>query len=253
MKFRTHSRLAYLKRARHRGGHGIHSPFLFRLITSVVEDKRRIPEYRLFKRLKNRALDLLGEITDPSLAEAYELFSLAPGNPKQFYKKVELPLRYSTVVFRLIRDFKPAAILNYGPTLGINPAVMATANKESQVCLVVSDQLSELFCTELFKDFPNPNIRFSSDDAMKQINPGFIVINYPFNPDLSGEIVHRHLTRNGDDDVLIIRGIHESQEMEDLWLELIANVNVRVSLDLFEIGIALFRKGLQKENFVLKY
>lgn len=253
MKFRTHSRLAYLKRARHRGGHGIHSPFLFRLITLVVEDKRRMPEYKLFKQLKNKALGLLGEIIDPSLVKAYQQFSLSPGNPKRFYRKVEFPLRYITVVFRLIRDFKPSSIINYGPTLGITPAVMATADKDSRVCLVINDQLYESFCNELFKEFANANIKFLSEAAVVSVNSGFFVINYPYDPDLSKIIVADYLTRNGDDDVLIIRGIHESKEMEELWLELIANLNVRVSLDLFEIGIALSRKGLQKENFILKF
>ena len=39
MKYCTRKWIAYLFTARHREGHGIHSPFLFRLITEVIENK----------------------------------------------------------------------------------------------------------------------------------------------------------------------------------------------------------------------
>jgi hypothetical protein len=52
---------------------------------------------------------------------------------------------------------------------------------------------------------------------------------------------------------VIIRGIHESNRMESIWKDLIKNSRVRVSLDLFEIGIAIFSEKLQKEDFVLKF
>ena len=47
MKFRIARKINYIKNARHRHGHGIHSPWLFRLITEVIEDKKRLPEYKI--------------------------------------------------------------------------------------------------------------------------------------------------------------------------------------------------------------
>jgi len=71
-------------------------------------------------------------------------------------------------------------------------------------------------------------------------------------PDLSQRLIQNYINQHNEDGVLIIRGIHESKEMEMIWQETIACESVRVSLDLFGIGIILFRKGLQKENFILK-
>lgn len=252
MKFRTISRLIYLKRARHRRGHGIHSPFLFRLITEVVESRKRLPEYTIFKGLKNKVLNLLDDFQNPLLTEIYHQLNLHPSKPRKLYKKVELPLRYGKVVFRLIRYFKPSTIINYGPTFGVNLAVMALANNDSIIYQSISDPAYKLISKELIKDSAISNIQFVTENSVPEANPEFIMINYSDNPILSRSVVQKYLRMHGDDRVLIIRGIHESQEMETIWQEMIVNESVRVSLDLFEIGIALFRKGLQKENFILK-
>lgn len=253
MKFRTLSRLIYLKTARHRRGHGIHSPYLFRLITTVIEDRRRLPEYKIFKELNYNALLLLDHFSVSSFTNVYQYFNLATSKTRKLYKKVELPLRYMKVVFRLISDFKPSGLINYGPALGVNLAAMAMANNYSTVYQIVDDPEYTLFTAELLKDSAINNIYFLSENSIPPIHPEFIMINYPNNPDQSRNIVQRCLSRHEDNDLLIIRGIHESKEMETIWQEMIGSNCVRVSLDLFEIGIVLFRKGLQKENFILKF
>lgn len=253
MKFRTISRIVYLKRARHRRGHGIHSPFLFHLITTVLENKRSLPEYEILKDLKNKALYFLSEFSDQSLSTVYHQFNLPSSNPRRLYRKVELPLRYGKVVFRLIREFKPLSVINYGPTFGTNLALMAMANSDNYIYQVISDSSYGIVCKELFNDPVISNIKFVPENSAPEVNPEFIVINYSNNPGQAQIVAQKYISSHGSDDVLIIKGIHESEEMEAIWQEFIENDQVHVTLDLFEIGIALFRNGLQKENFVLKY
>jgi len=253
MKFRIIRRIIYLKRARHRRGHGIHSPFLFRLITEVVENKRKFPEYKIFKDLKENAMNILEDSSEPSLAAVYHQFNLPPANPHRLYRKVELPLRYAKVVFRLLREFKPLSVMNYGPTMGANLALMAMANKDSLVYQYINDAAYEQISNNLLKYLTIPNVRFFNESSVPTDDPPFLVINYPYNPAVSHEMVRKRLDLHGDDDVMIIRGIHESKAMEAIWQEMIDSESVRISLDLFEVGIVLFRKGLQKENFIFKF
>jgi hypothetical protein len=253
MKFRTLSRIVYLKKARHRRGHGIHSPFLFRLITTVIEDKRRLPVYKTFKELNNQALNLLDSFSNPEFSKIYDQFNLRVSKPRKLYRKVELQFRYAKVVYRLINDFKPSSIIHYGPTLGVNLVIMATADYRTPVYQVIDDYEFNFFCADLLKDSTITNIHFLSENAEPFTKPDLIVINYPYHPEKSRSIVAHCLMKHGNSDVIIIRGIHESKMMEQIWQELIATKSVRVSLDLFEIGIALFRKGLQKENFIHRF
>ena len=48
-------------------------------------------------------------------------------------------------------------------------------------------------------------------------------------------------------------GIHVSEKMEETWIRHRINPSVRISLDLFEIGIFICKKGLQKEDFVVRF
>jgi hypothetical protein len=223
MKFRTISRINYLKKARHRRGHGIHSPFLFYLITEVIENKERLPQFKSFKLLN-----------------------------KELYKKIELPEKYRQIVFHLIREFKPSSIIHYGPTLGFDLAILATANIDSRVYQVNNDPFCELISKRLLNDSAIVNIQFVPENSIPEINPEFVLLNCFNNSDLSQSLIQNYINQHSDDGVLIIRGIHESKEMEAIWKEAIASQSIRVSLDLFAIGIILFRKGLQKENFILK-
>ena len=253
MKFRTIRRIIYFKRARHRRGHGIHSPFLFHLITEVVENKCKLPEYKIFKDLKENVLNLLDVFSELSLSSVYQQFNLPSSNPHRLYRKVELPLRYGKVVFRLLREFKPSSVVSYGPAFGANLAFMAMANKGSLVYQFINDPACELVCKKLLSDSAIPNVLFCHENSVPAFNPEFIMINYPGNPVITRNVIQKCLNLHGEDGVLIVRGIHESKEMEAIWQEMIARESVRVSLDLFEIGIALFRKGLQKENFIFKF
>jgi len=253
MKFRTIRRIIYLKKARHRRGHGIHSPFLFHLITDVVENRKRLPEYLIFKELKNTAQSLLGTFSEPSLAPVYLEHNLVPSNPHRLYRKAELPLRYGKVVFRLLREFKPASVVHYGPTLGPNLALMAMADSDRLVYQSINCPVYELVSSKLLGDAAIINVSFFNEISFPPVPPDFIVINYPCDAAASRHFVQKSLHSHGEDGVLIVRGIHESKEMEAIWQELISSESVRVSLDLFEIGITLFRKGLQKENFIQRF
>ncbi|MEI6142038.1 MAG: hypothetical protein WCP85_22385 [Mariniphaga sp.] len=253
MKFRTISRFQYIKRARHRRGHGIHSPFLFRLITAVIEGKRNSPEYRDFKQLKKEALGLIKGSMTPELSNLFAHFSLPVSKSRKLFRKLELPLRYSKAVFRLVQYFQPANILYYGPTLGVNLAVVNMANNKSRLYYIEDNIVYQRFISELNNKSNILEINNITADQILPDKAEFSFINYPFDPIRSRDILQNRIDLHGPDDVVIIRGIHESKEMEAVWMELKLSTEVRVSLDLFEIGIFLFRKGLQKEDFILKF
>ena len=253
MKFSTISRLIYLRRARHRGGHGIHSPFLFRLITNVIEDKFQYPEYQSYKENRTKAIRLLTNFPDPTINIIFNRFNLSLSKPKKLYKKLEFPSKFGKLIFRLIREFHPAYIFHYGPTLGVNLILMAMANGEIPVYQVCDDPEYSLFADDLIKESECSNILTLTENQDPAVLPPFMVVNYPKNPELSRKMIQKYITHPGENDVLIIRGIHWSLEMETLWKELIINTNVRVTVDQFEIGIVLFRKGLQKEDFILRF
>ena len=253
MNFRFHSWFNYLRKARHRGGHGIHSPFLFHLITTVIEEKKRYPEYEIFEKLRIKALKHLNSKTYNTLPDAIYKQGNRVVKPGRVLKKTELPLRYHKCIFRLIREFKPATLIHYGPTLGINLAVMALANRETLVYQTGNNAAYNSLSYDLLTDLELCNLIFLPENSVPISHPEFVLIDYPDNPERARLPIQHYLADHGNDDVLILRGIHQSQEMETLWKETVADNRIHVTIDQLEIGIVLFRKGLQKENFILRF
>ena len=53
--------------------------------------------------------------------------------------------------------------------------------------------------------------------------------------------------------MMVIDDIHWSKGMEEAWDEIRNREEVSVSIDLFRLGILLFKKDIAKEHFVLKF
>ena len=65
-------------------------------------------------------------------------------------------------------------------------------------------------------------------------------------------IEHLHLLKN--ESVVIITNIHSSPAHSTAWKKLAAHDSVRMSIDLYEIGLLFFKKEFkEKQHFVLKY
>jgi hypothetical protein len=249
----TISRLRYLKTARHRGGHQIHSPFLFRLITTVIEDNKKQPEYQTFKILRKEACESLRDNNDPIIGSIFANANIDKQKYKKLYRQIELPERYLNLIFRLIREFKPSSIISYGPTLGVHLGVMAIANPAIKVYQSIESTELKLFAENLLKQSNLTNIEYLAHDSAAPEDPGLILINDPNHPQRTANSFKKHTQGSHLPHVIIVRGIHTSKEMEKIWTQITEDKNVQITLDHFETGLVLLKKGLQKENFTHRF
>ena len=246
-------KLKYLRKARHWHGHGIHSPYLFRLITRVIEDKKQYPSYTILRVQKKRIVNRVKEISNPAEI-SYKGTSLKIlSGKKKLLKTFELGYRYGKLLLRLVNEFKPRSVSCYGPTFGLNLLYPALADENIIINYAQTDTLFNEICRETLRIAGFTNVNFVNEEELANSIQEFVFINLPFLPDETLKIFNSKITFLGDDDVMVIRGIHKSGQMESIWNNLIKENKVRVSLDLYEIGIILFRKNLQKEHFVLRF
>jgi len=62
------------------------------------------------------------------------------------------------------------------------------------------------------------------------------------------------LAKTNNDSILVFDDIHWSREMEDAWKTIKNNAAVTCSIDLFFIGIVLFRKEFkEKQHFAIRF
>jgi hypothetical protein len=249
MQYRTQKRIAYYLKASHRKGHGVHSPFLFRLITQIIENKGSFSAYPKLKAAEENVRNML-KIID---MEPYK----QSGTVKAGLKSRDimslhlLPVRFDLLLFRLVNDFKPRDIAFYGSTFGATLLALALADSRIPLNAQVANSYYRSFCRRLIEVYEVENIRISETSTVDTSD--FIVIQHPLDPAYCDRILSTILGHPGFEGVIILCGLYSSATMEAVWSAYKKNTIVSISLDLFEIGIFICRNGLQKEDFVLRF
>ncbi|MFM7838116.1 MAG: SAM-dependent methyltransferase, partial [Chitinophagaceae bacterium] len=114
-------------------GHGIHSPFVYELVTTVFRDSTAYDDY-------NRVEDLRAKLLkDPQLLSILDLgagsrVSSSTIRSISFLARHSAkPKKYAQLLFRLARYYQPRRIVELGTSLGLSTAYLALGASQSQV------------------------------------------------------------------------------------------------------------------------
>lgn len=249
MKYFLRKKISYLWKARHRHGHGIHSPFLFRLITEVMENNGNYSAYPLLKAADENVRNML---------RILDMKSYHTGGKSEYgcnFQEIKrmhlLPERFDRLLFRLVNDFRPERIAFYGSTFGVTLLALALADRRVQLEAQIENDHYRSFCRRLAEVYEVGNIHITETE--RAVFPDFIVLQDPLNPNYCDRILSQILINPDFNGVIVVCGIHACAGIEDVWMKHKKDPLIRVALDLFEIGIFICRKGLQKEEFVLRF
>ncbi|HNB82482.1 MAG TPA: class I SAM-dependent methyltransferase [Chitinophagaceae bacterium] len=252
----------YLRyRLRARSAHGIHSPFVYQFITTVLQDKRTFYAFQQIETLRKELC------TNHTLLEMEDFGAGSLHTHARFRKISELAKNAGRsphsgeLLFRLIQFFQPRAILEMGSSLGLSTLYLALANFETPVysiegCKAVAEQAKKNFNSLQVKNIQLITGRFEDTlpELVNEHSFDFIFIdgNHRKGPTL--DYFQKLLAVKGNNTVMVFDDIHWSKEMTAAWDEICAHQEVRLSMDLFQFGIVLFRSEFMvKQHFVLKW
>ena len=242
-------------------GHGVHSPFVFDFITKVLNDKTDYPVYDkielLREELKNdrRVLNIkdfgAGSRVDSSKQRKVSAIANSALKPKKF----------GQLLFRMVRYFEPAVILELGTSLGVTTSYLAAGNSKANVITMEGASEVAAVAKKNFGHAGLKNIRIvegNFDETLPSVLQNLDKIDFAF---IDGN--HRKLPtleyfnqlkkKIHSGSVLIFDDIHWSKEMEEAWSQLINDATVTLSIDLFFIGILFFKDDfLEKQHFSIR-
>ena len=221
-----------------RKGFGVHSPFVFDLITKVIgEDECAYYSYDDIELLRKQ-LSLQAE-----------------------YKHAAIRPKLGALLFRLANHFKPKNILQIGTRTGLSTLYLTLYASHLRCITLEEDPAFEPIAKQGFAKLAHDPIDMrvggyseSLPRALKDMSKvDFLFINtlpgtYDDKALLLACLEHLH-----KDSVLVLMGIQSDKRMHALWEELVASPSVTVSLDLFVMGIVLFNKGLHKKNYLVYF
>lgn len=243
---------------------GIHSPFVFDFITNVIEDENQYPEY---EKVEEQRLKLLRnrnqiEVVDFGIMAGKRGYTTSLERIKEIAKRTSISPREGQLLYRIVRYFKPEIILEMGTSLGISSIYQVSASPDSFFIGIEGCAATAAIADEnlgKFSELKNYSIVIGNFNVMlpsvlsklDKLDYAFIDGNHAYQPTI--EYFNKILPYTHEDSLMIFHDIYWSDEMEKAWSEIKRNPLVSVTVDLFSMGIVFFRKGMPKQDFIIKF
>jgi len=262
--------------------HGIHSPFVYDLVTKCFYDQNKNPNYQILDNIRK-------ELTHSN--DSIQVLDFGAGSREQILQKSHIrrvkkmlssaatSAKRQKLLLRLVQYLEPKNILELGTHLGMGTLAMKLGAPKATITSIEG-------CPNTF-DFTKNNIERWQAVALPESknfkSEQIKLINYPFTEYL------KKLSRDSDapqakssqkfdlifldghhdgpatidyfkqikglvnqDSLIIIDDIHWSKGMTAAWNEIIKDPEVTVSIDTYFWGLIFFRKEQAKEHFVVR-
>ncbi len=254
--------LKYWITASNSKGHGMHSPFVFEFITKVMNDKTIYHEYEKVETLREKLLNNNTVLEVEDLGAGSTVDKKNKRSISSIAKNAAKPEKFGQLLFRMIKHYQPETILELGTSLGITTSYLSLAKPDAKLITMegskeIAGMGRQNFTTSGLKNVEL--IEGNFDDTLSSVVSGLSSVDFAF---IDGN--HRQqpteryfqelLTKTNNDSILVFDDIHWSAEMEAAWGTIKKNAVVTCSIDLFFIGIVLFRKEFkEKRHFVIRF
>jgi predicted O-methyltransferase YrrM len=250
--------LNYLLRSKTK--YSIHSPFVYKLTTEVINSKE---SYAFVSKVEDLRYQLC---KDDSIISITDLGAGSNINPlksrkiKDVAKNSAKSQKYGQLLFRLCNHFQPQNSLEIGTSLGISASYLALSKSEKVYTLEgcpntakkARENIDYLQIDNVeiivgdFKETLTPTL-----EKIKTLDFGFLDGNHQEEPTI--KYFEECLKYCNENSVLIFDDIHWSAGMENAWNYIKNHDKVFVSIDLFFIGIVFLNPNQKKEHFVIRY
>jgi len=225
------------RKLRYRKGHGVHSPFVYNLITKVIEEK--LP-YCAFEKIKK----IIPEPTSKKIGI------------KTFSTKRVKTHKFGSLLFRLINFFKCNVVIQIGSPEITTSLYMASARSECKCIVLDEDKVICSKIKELSGDTELDNLEIKCGNYPEQLNKIFsqekkvdlVFINIPKH-DNCRDIFSKCISNAEENCIFVINGIRKNQNMRRLWKEIIQNPQITITIDLYTSGIFFLKKNIYKQHY----
>ncbi len=240
--------------------HGIHSPFVFDLVTKCFYDKKNYTEYSILKNYRNSLLANKNTIEVTDFGAGSRVFKSNTRAINQIARNAGIYSNRAELLFRISNYFKPNTVLEIGTSLGLATAALSLGNPNSKIITLEGCLETSSIAKKQFEEFNFDNINpvvteFSEYLESLQLNATvYQLIYFDGNHSKKATLAYFELLLPTitNESVWIFDDIHWSHDMEAAW-EIIQNhPKVTVTIDTFQWGFVFFREEQLKEHFVIR-
>ena len=150
--------LAYIKfLLRSTNQHGVHSPFVYGLVTKCFYDKKKYPAYQLLKRYRKSLLNNERIIKVKDFGAGSRVFKSEKRKVSEIAKKAGISPMRARLLNRLVRYLGVGNALEFGTSLGLGTSAIAAGSKVKVTTIEGCPQTAAV-AAEKFEEFHLDNI-----------------------------------------------------------------------------------------------
>ena len=241
--------------------HGVHSPFVYKLIDEIIYDFHAKNDYHEIEGLRSQLLldHRIIQVTD--LGAGSHVNNNKNKAVRVIARNALKPARLAQLIYRLALHFSPQTVIELGTCLGITTAYLAKAAPQARVisiegcpetAAVAAENLSRL-------NISNVELKTGNFDIMlpgilkEQKSLDFVFIDGNHRKEATLNYFEWCLPKLSETGIMIFDDIYWSKGMKEAWEQIKADPRVTVTIDLFWIGLVFIRPGQVKEDFRVKF
>ncbi|PKQ46701.1 O-methyltransferase [Confluentibacter flavum] len=244
--------------------HGVHSPFVFNLITKCFYDASEYESYKLIYNYKNALRKNRTKINVTDLGVGSQITKQQDRIISEMAKNAGTTYKRAKLLFRLTSYFKFNNILELGTSLGIATQAMSLANPKATITTVEGCPNISKFTKSTFKKYNLENIQVITgnfNDVIKNLIPiaigtktlDLIFFDGNHQKEATLQYFESLLETTHNDSVFIFDDIYWSKSMTEAWEIIKQHPKVTLTIDTFFWGFVFFRKEqVNKEDFIVR-
>lgn len=243
---------------RYRRGYGVHSPFVFNLITKVIEEKSLYYSFYDIELIRKQLLFKDQPVAYPDRRQK-DVWQQRPLG--ELVRREGIRPKHGALLFRLTNYFKPRSILQLGAATGLSTLYL-TSYAKGLKCIALENvpEFAAIIRQVCEMAASNPvDLRIGAyaevlPAALQDLGqPDFVFFNTLHEQQNNAALFEMCLKHVHENTVFVFEGIQANRQMSAFWQNVCACPQVTVTLDLYSLGIVFFNKKLHKRDYIVYF
>lgn len=239
--------------------HGVHSPFVFELVTDCFYDKAYYPAYGQLDDYRTHFLNDDSSIEVTDYGAGSRVFKSNQRPVSAIAKNAGISKKRQRLLFRLMGYLSIQNCLEFGTSLGMATAAMALGQVNARIDTVEGCAQTAQKAQQGFDAFNLDNLKLhlgSFEDFLQNQmgTKNYDLIYLDGNHDQQSTINYfeQLLDHLNNESVVVLDDINWSKGMQQAWQHIKEHPRVTVTIDTFYWGLVFFRKQQAKEHFTIR-